>query len=410
MHPVLSNRLILDDPFSRPNMNAQKHTVLLADDNPENLDILSKILEDNGYRVRAAKNGQLALNSMKASPPDIALLDIHMPVMDGYALCREIKNDSALSHIPVLFISAIDEPFNKVIAFDLGGVDYISKPVDPREVLARVNTHLKIQELQSALKHQNTILEREVELRTRELDEALQELKVMHERLNALDDAKNEFLKLISHELRTPMVGLGIVDELINDKELSEEDTEAYKNIFWASHQKLINIVDHATILTRLQLNDTNSVSEDYNLYQLVHKSAESLRSLIETHQVSLEVLGNENDTIRCDREYFKIAINALIETSVKFTQRSKGVVISWTFDDTSLHLFIESTGWTIPDKCMKNIFEVFSVQEAIFPGGDLGLSPVVAKQILNVYGGEVDVKNRGDEGITFHVSMPLAI
>ena len=389
-------------------MNTQKHTVLLADDNPENLNILSKILEDNGYRVRTAKNGQLALNSIQAAPPDLALLDIHMPVMDGYALCKEIKNDSALSHIPILFISAIDEPFNKVIAFDLGAVDYISKPVDPREVLARVNTHLKIQELQKALKNQNAILEREVELRTRELDEALQELKVTHERLNTLDEAKNEFLKLISHELRTPMVGLGIVDELINDKELSEEDTEAYKNIFWASHQKLINIVDHATILTRLHLNDTNSVCEEHNLHQLIVKAAESLHSLMETHQVSLEILGDEEDRIRCDREYLKIALNALIETSIKFTQRTKGVVIKWTYDDTSLHLFIESTGWTIPEKCMEHFFEVFSIQEAIFPGGDLGLSPVVAKQILNVYGGELNVENRGDEGITFHLGMPL--
>ena len=389
-------------------MSTQKHTVLLADDNPENLNILSRILEDNGYSVRTAKNGQLALNSIQASPPDIALLDIHMPIMDGYALCKEIKNDSALSHIPVLFISAIDESFNKVIAFDLGAVDYISKPVDPREVLARVNTHLKIQELQNKLRNQNAILEQEVAARTRELDEALQELKVTHERLNVLDDAKDEFLKLISHELRTPMVGLGIVDALMNDKELTEEESEAYKNIFWASHQKLINIVDHATVLTRLRLDDKNSVTAKHSMHRIVTQASEPLRSLMETHQVGIDIQGDQEDTILCDGEYLKIAINALIETSVKFTHRSRKIVVNWSRNGSALHLFIESTGWTIPDKYKQAIFEVFSVEEAIFPGGDLGLSPVVAKQILNVYGGELEVENRGNEGITFHVCMPI--
>jgi two-component system, sensor histidine kinase and response regulator len=389
-------------------MNPQDYTVLLADDNPENLNILSKIIEDAGYRVRTAKDGNLALKSMQAAPPDLALLDIHMPVMDGYALCKEIKNDSSLRHIPVLFISAIGESFNKVIAFDLGAVDYISKPADPREVLARVNTHLKIQELQNSLQDQNMQLEKEVEARTRELDEALGELKITHERLNMLDQAKNEFLKLISHELRTPMVGLGIIDELLNDKELSPEESACYQNIFWASHQKLINIVDHATTLTRLKLDNPTSLEGSCNLHQLIVKASESLKSLLETHQVSIDIQNDDGVLVLCDKEYFKMAINAVLETAIKFTKRPNDITVRWSQTESETTLIIESTGWTIPKKHMKNFFEIFSIEEAIFPGGDLGLSPAVAKQILNVCGGQITVENRGESGVTFNLSVPI--
>ncbi|MBN2235298.1 MAG: response regulator, partial [Opitutales bacterium] len=235
-------------------METQSYTLLLADDNPANLDVLSKILREQGYRVRTALNGELALESIRAAAPDMALLDIHMPVMDGYELCKQMKSDPHIAHIPVMFVSGIGESFNKVIAFELGAVDYISKPVDPAEVVARVNTHLKMMELQRSLIRQNADLEDRVLARTAELHCALEELKELHQRLDALDKAKNDFLRLISHELRTPMVGLELFDDLIRRDQIPDGELANYRNMFWASHRKLVNIVDHATILTQINL------------------------------------------------------------------------------------------------------------------------------------------------------------
>lgn len=119
-------------------------TVLVVDDNPVNIKLLQKILEQSNYLVRAAVNGELALKSAKLSPPDLILMDIHMPVMDGFDACKQLKRDIDLKEIPVIFVSASSNKINKIKAFKLGCVDYIVKPFEIAEVRARVNTHIKI--------------------------------------------------------------------------------------------------------------------------------------------------------------------------------------------------------------------------------------------------------------------------
>ena len=387
-------------------MTSNSKTILIADDNPENLGVLSKILEDEGYKVRTAQNGQLALNSIEAAPPDMALVDLHMPVMDGYELCKQIKNDSRFAHIPVLFVSAISESFNKVIAFDLGAVDYISKPVDPKEVISRVNTHLKIQSLQQELELKNRDLESQVKERTAELNQALEQMKELNDQLSSLDKAKNDFLRLISHELRTPLVGLGIVDQLLGDETLSEEDSKSFQNIFWASHQKLINIVDHATVLTRLNLNKSSYNYQSILARELVKSASQSLEALIQASNVTIEIPNNDDQVFVCDPDYGRMVINALLETAIKFTEEHKQVIVNWDQNDSVSTFYIHATGWTLPEEHISNFFETLGVNETLFPGGDLGLAPAVAKQVMNACGGEIKVSNREKKGITLAVTF----
>jgi len=154
--------------------------VLVVDDTPANLRLLSAMLEEEGYRVRPAPNGKLALTSAKKDPPDVILLDIMMPGMDGYEVCRRLKEDEDLRDIPVLFISALTETFDKVKAFGMGGVDYIAKPFEEEEVLARVETHLKISRLSRELVRKNADLTsaneqlRQEILRREQAEDALQ--------------------------------------------------------------------------------------------------------------------------------------------------------------------------------------------------------------------------------------------
>ena len=126
-------------------------TILVVDDVPANLRQLCEMLERSGYQVRPAQDGAMALKAAESSPPDLILLDIRMPGMDGYEVCLRLKANAALRDIPVLFISALGESEDKVKAFDAGGVDYITKPFQHEEVLARVKTHLELRQCRLSL-------------------------------------------------------------------------------------------------------------------------------------------------------------------------------------------------------------------------------------------------------------------
>jgi PleD family two-component response regulator len=135
--------------------DSEKSNILLVDDQPENLKLLSDLLEEQGYEVQQAINGIVALKAIRLILPDLILLDINMPELDGYAVCQKLKANPETCDIPVIFISAMDEAWDKVKAFSVGGSDYISKPFKVIEVLARVENQLKIQHLQKQLKQKN---------------------------------------------------------------------------------------------------------------------------------------------------------------------------------------------------------------------------------------------------------------
>jgi sigma-B regulation protein RsbU (phosphoserine phosphatase) len=141
-----------------------KSDILIVDDTPANLQLLSKMLSERGYRVRPVPNGSLALSAAQLEPPDLVLLDIRMPEMDGYAVCEQLKADEKTSDIPVIFISALDATQDKVKAFRVGGLDYITKPFQLEEVLARVETHLALRKLQKQLQEANAKMEMELVL------------------------------------------------------------------------------------------------------------------------------------------------------------------------------------------------------------------------------------------------------
>ena len=146
--------------------------VLVVDDNANNLKLVHTLLKDKGYKVRLATNGEMAIKSARANPPDLILLDINMPGLDGYDTCEALKNDKLTKDIPIIFLSAIKESFDIVRGFDVGGIDFVTKPFKPEVLLARVETHLSLHHLQSELVELNTNLERKVEERTCELIQA----------------------------------------------------------------------------------------------------------------------------------------------------------------------------------------------------------------------------------------------
>jgi putative two-component system response regulator len=156
----------------------EKPTVLVVDDTPDNLSLMSGLLKDK-YKVKVANNGERALKVvMTGTPPDIILLDIMMPVMDGYETCRHLKENPETRDIPVIFLTAKAEVEDEMKGFELGAVDYITKPISPPIVLARVHTHLQLKKVRDYLKDQNEFLENEVQQRTKEVV-AVQEVTIL---------------------------------------------------------------------------------------------------------------------------------------------------------------------------------------------------------------------------------------
>jgi sigma-B regulation protein RsbU (phosphoserine phosphatase) len=150
--------------MSHDQTDAPKADVLIVDDTPANLHLLSQMLAEQGYQVRPVPDGQLALAAARAELPDLILLDIRMPEMNGYEVCERLKADAQTHDIPIIFISALDATQDKVRAFTIGGVDYITKPFHVEEVLARVETHLALRKLQKQLQDANKKFEQELAL------------------------------------------------------------------------------------------------------------------------------------------------------------------------------------------------------------------------------------------------------
>lgn len=220
-----------------------KENILIVDDNPANLNLLNEILSQQGYKVRAALSGNIALKSVQMAPPDLILLDILMPEMDGYEVCQALKANPLTKEIPVIFISALNEVFDKVKAFSIGGSDYIPKPFRAEEVLVRIQNQLRINRLSKELFLQNNYLQQEL-LERQKAEQALREsqslLKGIIEgttdqiaalnlefRYIAFNSAyHSEFLKIFGQDI---VIGSSLIEVLANQPEVQEKMVNLWK-------------------------------------------------------------------------------------------------------------------------------------------------------------------------------------
>lgn len=171
-------------------------SILVVDDTPDNLRLLVGLLSEQGYKIRPVTSGKMALSAAQGMPPDLILLDINMPEMNGYQVCEQLKADARTCNIPVIFLSALNDVFDKVKAFAVGGVDYITKPFQVEEVLARIHTHLAMRSLQHHLQQKN-----------QELEQTLHQLQTTQTQLIQSEKmvVLGQLVANVAHEMNTPL-------------------------------------------------------------------------------------------------------------------------------------------------------------------------------------------------------------
>lgn len=259
--------------------NTEKFDILIVDDTPDSLELLGRILKERGYRVRAAANGRHALKSVKAGLPDLVLLDVKMPEMDGYEVCRRLKDDEHSRNVPVIFISAYGEAAEKVHGFKVGAVDYVTKPYEEQEVLARVKTHLRLRELTERL-------EEKVRQRTEKLTKANQALKAL---LDQRETEKEAIEQAIVDSIKRFVVPyLEMLDQL----KLSD-DAKSCVNIIRENIEKLI-----FPFSSRLSVAYLDFTPAEIKVADLI-RQGRSTKSIAEKLYASPSTVKNHRNNIR---------------------------------------------------------------------------------------------------------------
>jgi len=364
---------------------ADKGDILVVDDTPANLRLLSGMLKDEGYKVRPVPNGKLALRAAETDPPELILLDINMPEMDGYEVCERLKGDERLKEIPVIFISALHETMDKVKAFSVGGVDYVTKPFQFEEVQARVETHLKIRR------------------------QAL-ELEERYVQLQKLEELRDNLVHMIVHDLRNPltaMSGYAEILEMGEGQNLSDDGRQHLEQVIEATDM-MIEMVSSLLDVNKMESGEIELRPEECDLSSTAKAVLQNLQSLKGDRELSLET-PDDPVTLVCDPELIRRTVQNLVGNSLKFTPAGGSVRMRIERMGGKARVSVTDTGPGIPPEYQGKIFEKFGQVEMRKQSQkhSTGLGLSFCKLAIEAHGGTIGVDSEADKGSTFWFELP---
>lgn len=363
--------------------------ILIVDDTPANLQLLAGLLKERGYKVRPAPHGEVALQAASRQPPDLILLDIHMPDLDGYEVCERLKADERLRDIPVLFISALNETIDKVRAFAVGGVDYITKPFQFEEVEARVSTHLKLRTLQV-----------ELAARNRELTEVNSELR-------RLQELRENLTHMIIHDLRSPLAGIvGYLDLMKMKKSGLEESMVSFIDKAGTAADRFRDMVDSVLDVSRLEAGEMKLDRAECDLVEIAQEAASILASVRGKRQVGVHAPA-ARVTWPVDRALITRVLQNLVGNAMKFTPDGGSITIGIQPQDGLVRLSVQDTGAGIPPSQHGRIFEKFGQVKSGQPRVGTGLGLTFCKLAVEAHGGTIGVDSEVGKGSTFWFELP---
>jgi signal transduction histidine kinase len=367
--------------------------LLVVDDAPANLQLLFGMLKERGYRVRPVPSGRLALQAARAQPPDLVLLDVNMPEMSGYEVCRLMKSEEALRPIPVIFISALSEPFDKLQAFSAGGVDYVTKPFHLDEVRVRIETHLALRQIQGRLEVQN-----------RELAQA-------YERLQNLEEARKVLANAIVHDLKSPLAALiGSTEYLLHREGIDDETHEVLGEMLASSngiHRIILNLLDVA----RMEEAELEPVRRPVRLGEMVERARVTAQLTTRMTGHTLVVDADGEREVLVDPDLCTRVVENLLDNSLKYAPRGTPIRIVARGDEGKGCSFrIEDHGRGVPVAQRERIFERYvrldrDLQTHARTSRGLGLA--FCRLAVEAHGGRIWVEDNVPEGAAFCAVIP---
>ena len=362
--------------------------ILIVDDEASNIDLLMNVLGDS-YTIKATKDPRQVLSIASApSKPDLILLDIMMPVMDGYEVIQELKSSKITRDIPVIFITAMGETEYETKGFELGAVDFISKPFNPSVVIARVDTHMK-------------------------LSQQYQELVLAKNEAQKANEAKSRFLANMSHEIRTPMNGvIGFVDLLSR----GEKDPVRLKqfDIVKNSGKALITIINDILDLSKIESGNMSIEYHPVSMQMILKESTSIYRGLAKDKniQFSSSIDPDFPQSVLLDSVRIKQIIFNLVSNAIKFTPSKGKVHVGIQYQNKHLYVEVKDTGIGIAQKNIENIFKAFEQEDISttrkFGGTGLGLT--ICAQLVSLMGGKLQVESEIDNGSRFFFEIPIEV
>jgi len=366
--------------------------LLIVDDTPDNLRLLSSMLTEKGYKVRKAVDAKGALKAIEMVKPDLILLDIRMPEMDGYQVCQILKADARTQDIPVIFISALDETVDKVRGFNVGGVDYITKPFQAPEVLARVANHLQIHHLQQQLEWQNTQLQAEIV----ERQKAEAGLKVL--------------LHAVSHDLRNPVTGM-----LMVFKNLLKRDsftlTRSMVERMADSCDRQLNLINSLLETQRSEIWGVSLQCEPLSLSTLTAQLGADWQPVLNQDQATLEDRISSNlPLINGDRQQLWRVFENLFANALKHNPPGLTLTLNATVEGDFIRCTVGDNGTGMTQQQCETLFQPYTRGKQENRKSGLGLGLYLCSQIIHAHGGEIGVESVLNQGTIFWFTLPIQL
>lgn len=375
------------------NSQAVRGKILVVDDTEANIDILLATLGPE-YEVSVAMDGNTALQSAVELMPDLILLDIMMPEMDGYEVCRRLKADKATRDIPVIFLTAFSADSAEETGLSIGAIDYINKPFNPALVRARVRNH--------------------VELRRSQLDTIRQrdQLEAAYRRLQDLEKMRDDLVHLIVHDMRSPLASMGTYIELVRS---GKPDSPGFNRDDCLRHSMesantLSEMVTSLLDVSRLESGKMPLNRADCDIRELTESAVERLGGLVASRNVSVD-LPTEPVLFHGDREVIQRVIQNLLGNALKFTSPEGCVRINVIPEHQWIRLSVADTGPGIPREYHEKVFQKFGqveMKEQGQPSTGLGLT--FCKLAVEAHGGSIQLESEPGSGTIFHVRLPVTI
>ena len=369
-------------------------TILIVDDQPAGIHALANLLRSS-YRILVATDGPTALEiAVRVPPPDLILLDVEMPAMDGYEVCRRLKALPATRQIPLFFVTARDGTDDEEVGLQLGAADYISKPFQPSIVRARIRNHLQLHRQQLQIQQQN-----------RQIQSAL-------ENLRELEILRDSLVGMIVHDLRSPLTGiLGYAEFLESDLlENGQPQMAEHAAQICASAKSLQHMITTLLDISRMEARQMPLNPAATDLRSVVSAALSSLGGLLRQAQVVPE-LPDSPVLAYCDPDATRRIIENLVANAIKFSGKCGEIRIRLEHQDTHLKVTVQDHGAGIPHEYRSKIFEKFGQVSSRIEGRKFstGLGLTFCKLAAEAQGGQIGLDSEVGQGSTFWFTLPPA-